>query len=379
MRGWSPRRRRPRPATPSVIEVKPSTDLGAVQPTAAQIAAAKSMADAALEDLHGGKSLGRRRQDRLDRRLDRAVRPATSAGSRRTTSRPTRHYLKARLRRRGQQADGRHRGCRRHLPDRPGDRHRARGGRLRLPGQDRQRRHRPRQVPARRSRRTSCTRSSRSKIVADVHRRRAAAQRLGDLHQRGRAGPRPPTRSRSATSCTARRTTLRAPRRVPDTDPSWEAAQRRGPRRPTPACRTTRACSTRSPAKQSDEAQAPGPHRHRRQAPVLRQHERASTRSSRRRSSPPGLKDGAAPRAGQVRLRLARHPGHVPPDRRGPSQGAQDPGRQGRRLRRPRPRQLGRPDRGLRRRPRLDRQGPARRRADRRDLRGADRQDVRRS
>ena len=39
-----------------VIEVKPSTDLGAVQPTAAQIAAAKSVADAALADLNGGKS-----------------------------------------------------------------------------------------------------------------------------------------------------------------------------------------------------------------------------------------------------------------------------------------------------------------------------------
>jgi len=39
-----------------VIEVKPATDLGAVQPTAAQIATAKATADSAIKDIAGGKS-----------------------------------------------------------------------------------------------------------------------------------------------------------------------------------------------------------------------------------------------------------------------------------------------------------------------------------
>jgi parvulin-like peptidyl-prolyl isomerase len=39
-----------------VIEVKPATDLGAVQPTTAQIAAAKATAETAVKDIAGGKS-----------------------------------------------------------------------------------------------------------------------------------------------------------------------------------------------------------------------------------------------------------------------------------------------------------------------------------
>ena len=79
--GWSPRRRRPSRATPGSSRSSPSIDAGRVEPTAAQKAAAKAKAEAALTRPPGRQVLGRRRQDRLDRRVDAPRRPATSAGS----------------------------------------------------------------------------------------------------------------------------------------------------------------------------------------------------------------------------------------------------------------------------------------------------------
>ena len=56
-----------------VIEVQPTVDDGAIEPTAAQVAEAKAKADAALRDLPGRHVLGRGRQDRLDRHVDGAA------------------------------------------------------------------------------------------------------------------------------------------------------------------------------------------------------------------------------------------------------------------------------------------------------------------
>ena len=62
----------------------PSIDLGAIGPTDAQKADAKAKADAALKDIQGGKSLGGRREDGLDRCVDRAAgrRPRLDRGHR---------------------------------------------------------------------------------------------------------------------------------------------------------------------------------------------------------------------------------------------------------------------------------------------------------
>ena len=109
-------------------------------------------------------------------------RPATSAGSQADDTQADEAFLDGRLRGRGQHADRGHRGRRRHLPDRPGDRDRPDGGRRRLPGQDPERRHRPRQVPRGRRRRRH-PREARGQDRRRRDRARPAAPGLGDLHQ----------------------------------------------------------------------------------------------------------------------------------------------------------------------------------------------------
>ena len=56
-----------------LIEVEPTVDDGEVEPIAPAIAEAKAKAEAALRDLRARQELGRGRQDRLDRHVDRAA------------------------------------------------------------------------------------------------------------------------------------------------------------------------------------------------------------------------------------------------------------------------------------------------------------------
>ena len=88
------------------------------------------------------------------------------------------------------------------------------------------------------------------KIVADRHRAGAAAPRPGDLHQGAVRDCRAPTRSRSATSSTRRRTTRAArPRSIPTIPPGRPPRTR--PMRRTRSSRPIRACSTRSPGRRA--------------------------------------------------------------------------------------------------------------------------------
>ena len=114
---------------------------------------------------------------------------------------------------------------------------------------------------------------------------------------------------------------------------------------------------------ESDESQRPGRDRQRRQAAGLHHRGQRLRPGVPGRGPRPEPARRADPRPVQDRLRLARRPGHVPPDRQGADGRAQDRGRRRRRLRDARPRQLRGRDRRPRRRPRLDRQGPARRRS----------------
>ena len=370
------RRRRPESRHAWVIEVAPETDLGAVGPTAAQKAAAKAKAEAALKDLQSGKSLGRRRQDRLDRCVDRAAgrRPRLAAGRRhadrtRPTSRPSSPP-------RSNTPTAVVEGERRHLPDRPRDRDRAGDGRPRLPGQARERRHRPRQVP-RVVAGDVIHEKLEDKIVARRHRRRPAAARLGDLPRRGRARPRRGRGQGPPHPVLARRTTRRTRRTSPTAIP-------RGRRPRSQATRDLRPAQGRSRPVRRDRPRGerrgagPGAERERRQAAVLRQ------RKLRRRGvhgRDPGARASRTARSCQpVKSAFGWHVIQVMyhPTDADQLDGAQD-GRPtaGSDFGDPRPRQLRGADVGRRRRPRLDRQGPARRRADRRDLRHPDRQDLR--
>ena len=117
-------RRRPEQRHAWIIAVEPEVDEGKTEPTDAQKAAAKKIADQALAGRQDRRQeVGGRREGRLDRpvegdrrrpRLDRQGRGRGPGVARRG------------LRRSSEQADRRHRGRRRRLPDRPGHRDRAR-------------------------------------------------------------------------------------------------------------------------------------------------------------------------------------------------------------------------------------------------------------
>ena len=256
MRGWSRRRRRPRPATPG-------SSRSSRRPTSAPCSRPpprrpppRPWPTQALKDLQGGKAW-----DDVAKTISTDASTAAQAGDlgwiagRRQADR--RGLPEGGLRRRGQQADRGHRGRRRHLPDRPGHRDRARGGRRRVPGQDRQRRRStststggprgrrpPRQAPEQDRRRRhrarpAAHRSPRSTSARPTPGLAADAIKVRHILYSPKDDPPAPRRSR---------TTIRPGRRPTP-----------GPSPPTPASRTTRACSTRSPASESDEAQAQGP------------------------------------------------------------------------------------------------------------------------
>ena len=102
-----------------VIEVAPELSDGAAEPTAAQVAAARTKIDTALQRPAGRQDLGRDRQDRLHRRLDRA--PGRGPRLDRKEGWPGGRGLRhGPLRGGAQHPDGRHRRRGRRLPHRPG-------------------------------------------------------------------------------------------------------------------------------------------------------------------------------------------------------------------------------------------------------------------
>ena len=167
-----------------------------------------------------------------------------------------------------------------------------------------------------------------AKIVADVTgpgARSAACRR--STSPRSRRRPRDRTRSRSATSCTRPKDDPANARPSPGRRPVVGSRAVAGDRATYARLKANPTCSTRSPARRAT-----------RDRPRARPAAAASCRTSTARATvDDGLQggdpDARASRtgqlldAGQVGLRLARHPGHVPPDRRGAPRGAQDEGR----------------------------------------------------
>ena len=301
-------------------------------------------------------------------------RPATSAGSRPTTARPDEAFLKAVFAAEAEHADRRHRGratassgsaaSTEIAPD---------DGRRRLPGQAR--------------RTTASTSPSTATVVA---RRRHPREARGQDRRRRRPSPGPQRavaeiyiserrRPTSPSDAIKVRHILYSPegrsRQGASTVPGRRSGvgdgEGGGRARRTPSSRPIPSLFDAIARAESDEARPRAPTGTGGKLPYFDSGQQRSTRRSWRpitAARPQGRRD---PRAGQVRLRLARHPGHVPPDRQRPA------GRRSRprptaatTSRDPRARQLRGPDGGRRRRPRLGRQGPARRAADRRDLRG---------
>ena len=271
-------------------------------------------------------------------------------------------------------------GERRHLPDRPRDRDRRRDGRRRLPGRSSTNDgHRPRQVPRGRPRRRHPRRSSRTRSwptppkpgpqreVAEIYLGEATAD-LGDDAVKVRHILYSPKDDPAGAATRSPPTIPRGP------PPKTEADARR-----TPSSRRIPTCSTRSPARRATRRSAQGPTGTGGKLPVLRQRRARSTRRSRRRSSRPGLKAGEllAPvksAFGWHVVQVMYHPTDL--DQMNALKTEADGGADFATLARDNSEA---PTAGDRRRPRLGRQGPARRAADRRDLRGADRQDVGRS
>ena len=155
------------------------------------------------------------------------------------------------------------------------------------------------------------------KIVADAIEARPAAPRQRDLHPGAADRPRRSTRSRPATSCTRRTTTRRRRRDLPADDPAWAAAEAEARATYAEAQGRPEPVRLDRPRGERRGRSARGPTGTRRQA----------ARTSTRARAPvdeaflaaileAGPAAGAAPRAGQVRLRLARDPVHVPADRR---------------------------------------------------------------
>ena len=279
-----------------------------------------------------------RRSPRPSRPMPRPRRrPATSAGSRPPTPRPI-GVAQGPLRRRGQHPDRGHRGRRRHLPDRSGHRDRpervdtAYTQTLQNDGVDLDK---YRAVVAA----DVIHEKLENKIVADVT--RAGPQRqVSEIWIKKPAPIRRPTPSRSATSCTRPRTILgRLGWGHPGQRSVVGAGRGRGPCDLRPAQGRPRPVRLDRPGERTRRAPGAPP------APA------ASCRTSmpRGRHRRRGVQGGhqarpdrrPAARAGQVGLRVARHPGHVPADRRRSHQRAQGAGRRRRGLRDPRPRQLG--------------------------------------
>ena len=160
-------------------------------------------------------------------------------------------------------------------------------------------------APPRRRPAPSCpTRSSRS-----TSRRARSARSPRSSCSRARASP-PRARSRSATSCT-RPTATRPPR------PRWPTTTRPGPRRRLKARATydkLKADPSQFDAIARAESDEDAGGHQRRQAAVLlaRRRDRRGVRGRDLRARPPAR---PAPRAGQVRVRLARDPGDARPDR----------------------------------------------------------------
>ena len=284
--------------------------------------------------------MGRGRQDRLHRRVERAAGRRPRAGSRATTRRRTR-LSRGGLRGRGRHADRRHRGRGRHLPDRPGERDLARERRRRL--------------HARSSRTTASTSQKyravvagdvihqklEDKVVADATKpgpqrdvseiwiQAAAADLPADSHQ----GPAHPVLAQG-------RPVGGIERRHPRHRPVVGGRRGRGPSGLRRSSRPIRDLFDSIARAESDETSARGATGTGGKLPVLRLQQTQRRRGVPRRDHEAGSRRRLAPRAGQVGLRLARHPGDVPADRRRAHRRAQDEGRRRRRLRRARPRQL---------------------------------------
>ena len=174
----------------------------------------------------GRQEVGGRRPDRVHRQRRPRRRRAISAGWPRRTPRLDEAFMTAAVRCGREHADRRRRGRGRHLPDRPGDRDRAGGRRRCLPGDARQRRHRPREVPRRRPRRRRPD-EARGQARRGREQARSPARDGADLPEpgdgrpSGRRGQGPPHPVLAEGRCRRRRATARSP---PD-DPSWGQAK----------------------------------------------------------------------------------------------------------------------------------------------------------
>ena len=188
---------------------------------------------------------------------------------------------------------------------------------------------------------TSSARSSRTRSSPTPSSRARSARSRRSTSPRARPTRRRP-RSRSATSCTAPRTTRRArpSGEIAADDPSWDAGQDRRRCRVRARSRPTRRCSTRSARTESDEASARGVTGTGGKLPGYITEDSGYVAGVQGRGPRPRPARRPDPRPVQDRLRLARRPGHVSPDRQGPDGRAQGGGRRRRRLRGPGSRQL---------------------------------------
>ena len=262
----------------------------------------------------------------------------------------------------------------RHLPDRPGHRDRARGRQRGLHRQPRQRRRSISRSTAVVVRGDVVRQKLEDKVVADATQGRPAARGQPDLPVpgdrrpagRGREGPPHPVFAQGQ------------PRRDAQSgdDPSGRSVLGAGQGRRGRGLR--QAPGRRHPVRRhrprgERRGERPRSHRHRVACWAPTSAPTAATSSRSRGRSWPPRRPTASSSADQDRVRVPHRPGHQP--RAGPGQD-QDPDRWWRRLREAGPGRLGRPRGEPGRRPRLDRQGPARRGEDGRDLRDSDRQDV---
>ena len=311
----TPRSSRNRPrrssATPGSSPSRRISTTGKTEPTDAQKAAAKKIADQALADDHDGRQdAGGRRQGRLDRRSK------ASGGDLGWIDKDAAEdpvYIDAVFAARRRQAD------RRPRRRRTGPTGSVASPRSPRPSVDqawtdeaRRRRAQARGRTARSSTSEVIRQALDDKIVADATSagKQRQVQELSiqaPADAAGRQGA-----SRSATSSSRRRTIRSGASALPGDDPAWTEARARRPRPRTTRSRPTRAVRRRSPA---TRATRPRPRATTGPAASCRTStsERArSTRSSPTRSSRPGLKPGDLLAARQERLRLARHPDHVP-------------------------------------------------------------------
>ena len=214
-----------------------------------------------------------------------------------------------------------------------------------------------------------------TKIVGDITGPSAAAPTCRRSTSARRPRTWAPTRSRSATSSIRRRTIRRARQRSRRTTPPGRRPTAR-PSRPGPGSRTTRTCSTPSPATESDEGQAQGPTGSGGKLPFFDSQSQVDD-AFKAAILAPGLKDGqildpVKSAFGWHIIQVMYHPTEA--DHFKTLKSEADNGTDFGILARD---TSVAPTAGSRRRHGLDRQGPARRQADRRHLRDADRQDLR--